>query len=176
MLSIQKLHDVILNIIVGYFILSAVGVILLALSSLTYQTSVFGFLNFLLDFITMSHIAGILSNHPFVAAVIQTVRLYDTLSIWLKDIFTVVILLTAAVYIIKRRKLGLYLGFFICIYGLIVGTTYGLRYNPIEHFQNVFGGVMIYGFNDLSWFVMAISTLITIITPFYLIANRKLFK
>ena len=157
-----------------YFILNGLGNILstIAYISLSYpnlENTLNGFRFMYVD------LPGIQSNDPFIAAVINGIPIYNNFFIYLKDLFIIIVFILAGYSLSKMKKLGYRLGLFISIFGLLVGTSYGFRHNPIEYLQSILGGVQTFGFNDLSWIVMALSFLITLFTPFYLILNRKLF-
>lgn len=167
-------RPVLLTIIASYFLLEGFGAILDFITSVAfYLPTVYHFLTkFRFLYVELP---GIQSNDPFTAAVIQTIPLYSDPFIYMKDIFIIVMFLLAGYTIFRMKKLGFYLGLFITICGLIAGTTYGFRHNPIEYLQNIFGRFSASTSSNIEGVILIISFLLCLFTPVYLILNRRLF-
>ena len=123
--------SLLIYIIAFYFIILAFANFLqLVITNLSSYVNGLGFLYISLP--------GIMTD-PFSFGIIQTIRLYDIFSINIKEIFIIIIYLFAGYSLIKTKKLGLYLGLFISFFGLIFGTTLGLRSSPVWYIQNMLG-------------------------------------
>jgi hypothetical protein len=165
-------RPILLSVVTLYFLLEAFIAISILITDISaYFPSLYNAL--LQSRFIFQELPEFQNYDPFSLAIIQTPIYIDTF-VYLKDIFLLIVFCFAGYTLFYMKRSGYYLGLFISLFGIIFGTTYGLRHFPIFYISTIIKGIAISS-NDISWPLVLISAIITLLFPFYLIINRRLF-